>query len=133
KHVKFLNFREAQERLDKNLLAGQPLRRKDGSDNGVRLLDLNNDGYLDVVIGNESMKRTRIWQPKERRWKETDFPVEITSGSLNGQAISEGARFAILQSNGYPSVFVSNEKTSGLWNFDGAKWNPVENGTAGLH
>ena len=40
KKVKFLNFREAQERLNKNLLAGQPLRTADGGDNGVRLLDL---------------------------------------------------------------------------------------------
>src|SRR5262249_49900719 len=42
--IKFLNFREAQERLDKHLLAGTPLRASDGSDNGVRLLDLNGDG-----------------------------------------------------------------------------------------
>ena len=37
KKLKFLNFREAQERLDKNLLAGQPLRTPKGDDNGVRL------------------------------------------------------------------------------------------------
>ena len=38
KKVKFLTFREAQERLNKNLLAGQPLRDpKTGEDNGVRL------------------------------------------------------------------------------------------------
>ena len=40
-------------RLNEHLLAGQPLRRKDGGDNGVRLLDLNGDGFVDVVIGNE--------------------------------------------------------------------------------
>src|SRR5207249_2740136 len=49
--VKFLTFREAQERLDRYLLGGQPLRSPDGLDNGVRLLDLDNDGYLDVVVG----------------------------------------------------------------------------------
>ena len=35
KKVKFLNFREAQERLDKNLLGGNPLRDvQDGGDGG---------------------------------------------------------------------------------------------------
>src|SRR5205085_2191665 len=51
KKVKFLTFREAQERLNKNLLGGHPLRDPERSqDHGVRLIDLNNDGYLDVVI-----------------------------------------------------------------------------------
>ena len=45
KKVKFLTFREAQERLNKHLLGGQPLRHPaTGGDNGVRLIDLNDDG-----------------------------------------------------------------------------------------
>src|SRR5262249_20950230 len=40
KKVKFLTFREAEERLTKNLLGGVPLRDpKTGEDNGVRVLD----------------------------------------------------------------------------------------------
>src|SRR5205807_1498605 len=49
KKIKFLNFREALARLNQNLLGGQSLRSPKGDDNGVRLLDLNCDGYLDVV------------------------------------------------------------------------------------
>ncbi|HEV8379309.1 MAG TPA: polysaccharide deacetylase family protein, partial [Tepidisphaeraceae bacterium] len=41
KKVKFLSFRECQERIDKNMLGGQSLRAEDGRDNGVRLIDLN--------------------------------------------------------------------------------------------
>src|SRR5437763_10641847 len=63
KRVKFLTFREAEERLTKNLLGGEKLRAADGRDNGVRLLDLDNDGYLDVVIGNDRVKQTRRWDP----------------------------------------------------------------------
>src|SRR5262249_23621579 len=66
--VKFLNFREAQERLDRNLLLGQPLRAANGQDNGVRLVDLNNDGYLDVICANENVRQTRVWKPKENQW-----------------------------------------------------------------
>ena len=73
--VKFLTFREAAERLEKNLLAGKPLRNAKGQDNGVRLLDLNADGYLDVVIGELSRRQrareligiTRIWDAEEAR------------------------------------------------------------------
>src|SRR5262249_19712039 len=64
KKVKFLTFREALERLNKNLLSGQPLRKTDGRDNGVRLIDLDNDGFLDVVIGNDKVRQTRLWSPK---------------------------------------------------------------------
>ena len=58
--VKFLNFRECLDRIHEHLLAGQPVRDARGNDNGVRLVDVNSDGYLDVYIGNQHMTRTRV-------------------------------------------------------------------------
>ena len=95
--VKFLTFREAQERLDRHLLAGQPLRTEKGEDNGVRILDLNDDGYMDVVG-----KKTRIWDPKARAWNESAFPADARQ-----------ARFGILDSR-YPIMQD--------WRFDGRQW-----------
>lgn len=66
KRVKFLTFREASDRLKKHLLSGGSIRDKQGRDAGVRLIDLNSDGYLDVV----RPEGTRLWQPAERTWSE---------------------------------------------------------------
>jgi hypothetical protein len=107
KKVKFLNFREAQERLDRNLLGGHPLRKEDGSDNGMRLLDINNDGYLDVL----GWDTTRIWSPKTRTWTVTPCPRGLTVWSQ--------LRLGIARKGGFPTAISPN---SGAWTFDGDKW-----------
>src|SRR5204862_2225005 len=69
KRVKFLNFKEAQERLNKNiseLRTTNPWR-----DNGVRLIDVNNDSFLDVIgasdlVNGKNQELTRVWQPGSR-------------------------------------------------------------------
>ena len=51
KKIKFLTFKEAMDRINKNLLGGYSLRDpENGQDQGVRLLDLDNDGFMDVVV-----------------------------------------------------------------------------------
>jgi putative membrane-bound dehydrogenase-like protein len=117
KKVKFLNFQECIERLNKNLLAGQPLRDAKGGDNGVRIVDLNDDGYLDVVIANEKMQRTRLWLPKEQRWKELGFPARFVTA--NGDA---GVRFGTIARRQKTSIYVSNEKVTDVWHFVGSGW-----------
>ncbi len=74
KKVKFLNFGECAERLNQNLLKGSSLRKKDGSDNSVRVLDANNDGFMDVLIGEK--KLTRVWNPAKSRWIEYKLPFD---------------------------------------------------------
>ncbi len=123
KKVKFLTFREAQERLNKNLLGGQPLRCADGGDNGVRLLDVDNDGYLDVVIGNDKVRQTRLWLPVSRTWITADFPVSLAK---------TGARFGIVEPDRRASLFVPNESAAGMWHFMGGKWVEEKKGLAGL-
>jgi putative membrane-bound dehydrogenase-like protein len=118
KRVKFLNFHEAIERLEKNVLGGQSLRRTDGKDNGVRLLDLNNDGCIDAVIGNSATRQTRIWSPGAKQWIVSGFPTSM----VNEDGSDAGVRFGIVSTDGRPSAIVRNEKTSGGWHFDGSRW-----------
>ncbi len=130
--VKFLNFREVHDRLVKNLLGGQPLRAPCGGDNGVRVLDVNNDGFVDVVIGNDKVRQTRLWSPATNRWITSEFPVPIISADAEGNRHEAGVRFGVLLPNGYASVLVRNETTAGLWHFDGDKWVEAPGGLKGL-
>jgi putative membrane-bound dehydrogenase-like protein len=123
KKVKFLTFREALERLNKHLLGGQPLRAADGGDNGVRLLDLDNDGYLDVVIGNDKGKQTRLWSPKSKTWKTAEFPVRIANAGL---------QFGVLRKTGAASFLVHNETVAGCWHFSEGKWGKDDHGLQGF-
>jgi len=120
--VKFLNFREVHDRLTENLLGGHPLRAANGQDNGVRVLDLNDDGYMDVVVGNEQVRQTRLWSPASGQWATTDFPVEIVTVDEQGNRHDAGVRFGVLQKNGCASFVVRNEKVVGAWHFDGRNW-----------
>ena len=87
--VKFLNFAEIQGRMNSNLLAGQALRDGNGMDNGVRLLDLNEDGFQDVVIGNGVVQQTRIWDNPSKKWLDQDLPFSI----VNKDGNDTGVRF----------------------------------------
>jgi putative membrane-bound dehydrogenase-like protein len=121
--VKFLTFREAQERLNNFLLAGQSVRSaKNGKDNGVRLIDLNNDGYQDVVIANEQVRKTRIWDPKNDQWIDGDFPVALVNVDKDGIHHDAGVKFGIVREDGFPTAFFRNEKEAMAWHFDGTQW-----------
>jgi hypothetical protein len=109
--VKFLNFRECLERLNANLLSGQALRAADGGDNGVRILDVDNDGFMDVVIGNGQLQRTRVWRPKHGEWQETEFPVAIA-----------GVRFGVLRDGCMASFIATVDGAIAVWRFDGDGW-----------
>ena len=117
--VKFLNFREAAERLNKNLLAGNPLRAANGRDRGVRLLDANADGYMDVAIGNETTRCTRIWSPEEKKWIDSEFPLAVVSRDAAGEAVDAGVRFGVVHDDGRPSVFDGCQRA---WHFADGKW-----------
>jgi putative membrane-bound dehydrogenase-like protein len=89
--VKFLNFREALDRLNKNLLVGKSLRNSRGLDSGTRLLDIDNDGYLDVLLGDSA----RLWRPKAQKWEEVRG-VGTTAATVFGVQSQDG-RAAVLQ------------------------------------
>jgi putative membrane-bound dehydrogenase-like protein len=122
KKIKFLTFREALDRLNKNLLAGQSLRAPDGGDNGIRLIDLDKDGYLDVVIANESVRQTRAWSAHTNSWTVSGFPVSLVSLGKSGEHTEVGARFGIFHPDGRASFLVANDDSRNAWKFNGQEW-----------
>ncbi len=111
--VKFLTFREALDRLEKNALAGHPLRATDGGDAGVRLLDVDADGFMDVVIGTASAQLTRVWVPKENRWRDTVTPARLAPDAL--------AKFAVLRESG-AATLLSARPEGGAWTLRNGAW-----------
>jgi putative membrane-bound dehydrogenase-like protein len=130
--VKFLSFRDVHDRLTKNLLAGHPLRASNGQDNGVRLLDVDHDGAMDVVVGNEKAQTTRVWSAETGRWTTTDFPVDIVTLDRKGNRSDAGVRFGVLDHTGRAGILVRNERVAGLWHFDGRSWVSDPRGLDGL-
>ncbi|NNE01015.1 MAG: polysaccharide deacetylase family protein, partial [Pirellulaceae bacterium] len=115
RRVKFLTFKECVQRINDNLLLGQPIRAADGGDNGVRIVDLNQDGFLDVMIGNENLKVARIWQPATKTWHDMPHDVQFTRPSESGR-IDLGVRFGQLSPDRI-GLLVNNEKDQAIYQY----------------
>ena len=115
--VKFLTFREAFDRLNQHLLDGQPIRDANG-DTGVRLLDIDDDGYLDVVLpAGDGSWRTRMWDNGTRAWRSAD------PGQESGRGIIGTRPSFFLTNDGLGVVTIDEqEHTFRCHGYDGKKW-----------
>lgn len=103
KRVKFLTFKEAHDRLSKSLLGKGEWRAFAKS---VFLVDVNNDGYLDIVDTRFRRNKTYLWDREFSHWKSIAMP-ETTAGNIFHD--SEHL-FGILQKNGYASLASRHQK-----------------------
>lgn len=116
--VKFLTFPEALARLNGNLLDGNPLRDEQGRNNVVRILDVDNEGSMDVVIGGQSDRMTRLWRSDARRWEEHDFPVSLQPGESGLE--SANRLFGIAGETGATALFDLQGARGWVWR--GGEW-----------
>ena len=123
--VKFLNCREICDRLATNVLGGATLRSPTGGDNGVRLLDVNADGFLDAVVGNSHQQITRIWNPSDQKWIQTSLPVCIVSNEPADTPRTHGIRFFTADKKGHAGLAAADESQNGIWHFNDGQWQPA--------
>ena len=119
--VRFLSFAEAAERLSENLLAGETLRTSRGDDNGVRLLDIDGDGFIDVLLGNER-QLTRRWNSQAGRFDESPLPFRLVHERADGSRHDAGLRFGVIDGHGRATAVVLSDEQRGAWTFDGERW-----------
>ena len=149
--VKFMTFPEALKLINKHLLDGMAIRAKDGSDSGIRLVDVNHDGFIDVVRPNKNGTLTKVWRPESNSWQRVE--CDLTSqrprfGLSNGNVILSGVdkqqnRFRVFAWNddAWSEREISFADIDGAWKnineapdkLDDIRWKDIdEDGTSEL-
>ncbi len=143
KRVKFLTFKEAVERLNQNLLDGRSLRSKSGSDQLIRLIDLNGDGFMDCAAAGGP---ARVWNPATQKWQKSlpfSLPERPASGTPwvvpvwgfvnSGERVLPGVDAVTKKSDG-PGKSGARMRPISLFNFNQTSITPIDfvGGGAGL-
>lgn len=124
KRVKFLTFNEAHRRLQRSLFARESWR---ASAESVFLLDVNNDGFLDVVDLRTRAGKTYVWDPEYTHWKVIPGPEGLALQVILGARL----HFGVLQKNGHASLAYeyaslpmgsAGHITRGVVHFNGKGW-----------
>src|SRR5207244_3819885 len=100
----------------------------DGLDNGVRLLDVNNDGFMDVVIGNEVVMKTRLWNTASGTWNESATPDVFAGLNHAGGLTDIHPCFGVVRKDGAASLIAKGR----AWHFEANTWREVPSLLNGL-
>ncbi|HSI61531.1 MAG TPA: PVC-type heme-binding CxxCH protein, partial [Candidatus Saccharimonadia bacterium] len=125
--VKFLSMRDAGEKLAKLDISKhqQPSRKipetplpdgvtivnAQGRDNGVRFVDLNGDGYNDIVFSNAERYGVYVYNPTEK--KNVDWRLGWTFVMREGKAGD---------ANSLPQIVRADGTNNGVWFKHGSMW-----------
>jgi putative membrane-bound dehydrogenase-like protein len=111
KKVKFLTFKECAERLNKNLLLGQPIRLPDGTAAGVTVADMGGDGFIDVGFQTATLYGIRTWDSGAHSWNMKEAPirpqVERPSTSISTLDLDGDGSVEIVRKSGLSSTVVT--------------------------
>ena len=100
--VAFLSMREVRDRLTQNFLGGVALRDASEGGSQARVLDVNHDGFMDVLLTQPGEAATRVWDPKAEAWQVQALPEELTT---------TGLRFGVVRGSGATAVIPTRSQT----------------------
>jgi hypothetical protein len=111
--VKFLNFREALDRINRNLLQGESLRTARAAGRPIQLRDLNGDGRVEVTLTAPA---------EEARQLPNQLPAGVVFFDQAGR--DTGLRFVDVNQDGHEDVVFSNAERYSLhlWNQREQRW-----------
>ena len=90
-------------------------------------MDVNRDGYLDVLIGNDHLRETRVWLPQTRSWAVLGFPTKLANPA--DEVPDVGVRFGVVAPAGEVIAFrrsyvdgYHKQTVDAMWRFNGERW-----------
>lgn len=91
------------------------------TDFGVRLIDLNNDGYIDILKGRTSTSEKKAWLNNRTDWNETSVfaPPEYF---VDGSGFDNGIRIADLNNDGFADLIQGRGGVQKAWLNNGSGW-----------
>lgn len=125
--VMFLSFRDAYDRLTKNIFdEAEPLTDAVSTGAQARLVDLNEDGFLDVLFAKSigtGETVSKCWLPERNEWITTGLPFTINDAA--------GVRFGI-DVDGAIFLLTRTDTRTGAWRFIDGEWREAPRLLAGL-
>lgn len=91
-------------------ICGAPSYR---SNHPTSLVDLNGDGYPDLIVMSSAGTRVLFWQPEQKKFSDTPLIVSTSFSCCNGNTAAWPIYFMDMNGDGYPDVV--QMKSDGLY------------------
>ena len=108
----------AAQRMETHLLDGLPIRAPQGGDAGIRLWDANQDGFMDVFLGDALEPKIKIWRPDLTNFQTLSAPV----GALRPDGHPTGIRMGRFWKDGPMIWFYRDAVGEGAWSLEEGQW-----------
>ncbi len=116
--IRFMTFHEALARLETHLLDDALQEGLSGPERAFKLLDVNEDGFMDVCLTHEDKLVVKQWLPAEQRFDRLECPWQLASPQHEGLGLKLGRFWP----GGAPVFFYRHAQGEGAWSLQDGRW-----------